>query len=43
VVDLLIERARKLAEIIMDANVETERQEVRAEMRAKGKTLGGKN
>lgn len=40
--DLLIEQAKKLVELIMDADAEAERQEVQAEMRAKGNRLRGK-
>ncbi len=39
---MLIVQAKKLAELIIDADVEVERREVQAEMRAKGKTLRGK-
>jgi hypothetical protein len=42
VIDLLIEQAKNLAEMIIDADVGAERQEVQAEMRAKGKTMRGK-
>ncbi len=40
---LPIEQAKRLAGLIIDADAEAERQEGRAEMRAKGKTLRGKN